>query len=141
MHELSVFWLRAAAALYATGLFHTVQVALRKESSIFRPALITFAAGLVLHMVSIVENARAFGTFFPAGFSSSVSLWAFLLGLLFLIVFWRYRIESLGTLLFPVVFTMTTVAAIKAPLSSWSSGEARGTWLIIHIGLVLLAYA
>lgn len=141
MHEISVFWLRAAAALYAIGLFHTLQVALRKGTSIFRAAFISFSAALVLHMVAIVENGVLTGSVFPAGFSNSVSLCAFLIGVLFVVVYWRYRIESLGVLLFPLVFVMTTVAAIKTPLQSWSSGEARNTWLAVHIVLVLLGYA
>lgn len=141
MHEISVFWLRAAAALYAVGLFHTLQVATRSGTSIFRPALISFAAGVVLHMVAIVENAVMSVAVLPAGFSNSVSLCAFLIGVLFLIVYARYRIESLGVLLFPLVFVMTAVAAVNAPPQSWSSGEARNTWLAVHIILVLLGYS
>lgn len=141
MHELSVFWLRAAAALYAIGLFHTLQIALRKGSSIFRAALLSFLTGLVLHMVAIVENGLAAGTVFAGGFINSVSLCAFLIGLLFIVVYWRYRIESLGVLLFPLVFVMTAVAAIRTPLQPWSSGEVRSTWLVVHIVLVLLGYA
>lgn len=141
MHELSVFWLRAAAALYAIGLFHTLQIAVRKGSPIFRAALLSFLAGLVLHMVAIVENGLAAGSFFPAGFVNSISLCAFLLGLLFVVVYWKYRIESLGVLLFPLVFVMTAVAAVKTPLHSWTNESVRSTWLVVHIILVLLGYA
>ncbi|MBC7924522.1 MAG: cytochrome c biogenesis protein CcsA [Bryobacteraceae bacterium] len=141
MHEFSVFWLRAAAALYAVGLFHTLQIAIRRGRSIFRTALSCFAAGLVLHMVALVENGIATGTVLPGGFSNSVSLWAFFLGMLFLFVYWRYRIESLGVIFFPLVFVMTSAAAIRAPVQTWSSGAARDTWLVVHIALVLLGYA
>jgi ABC-type uncharacterized transport system permease subunit len=141
MQEISVFWLRAAAALYAVGLFHTIQIAINKGSSIFRAALVAFCVGVVLHMVAIVEGARASGSFLPAGFHSSVSLWAFLIALLFLGVYWRYRIESLGTALFPLVFAMTAVAAIVTPVGHWANSAARDTWLVVHIALVLLGYA
>lgn len=141
MHELSVFWLRAAAALYSVGLFHTLQVAIRRGTSMFRPALISFAAGLVLHMVALVENWLSAGTPLPAGFNNSVSLCAFLIGVLFLLAYWRYRIESLGVLLFPLVFVMTALASLRSPVNSWSSGVARDTWLAVHIVLVLLGYA
>lgn len=141
MHELSVFWLRAAAALYATGLFYTLEVAIRKTGTTFRPALLAFLAGLVLHMVAIVENGLAAGTFLPPGFSNSVSLSAFLIGVLFLAVFWRYRFQSLGVLLFPLVFSMTAVAALNAPVSTWGSTTDRENWLAIHIVLVLAGYA
>lgn len=141
MHDTSVFWLRAAAALYAVGLFHTLQIAIRKSSTLFRPALFTFGAGVVLHLVSIVEAAVEEHTLFPAGFHNSVSLAALLLGIVFLIVFGRYKMESLGVLLFPLVFVMTLVAALKHPLSTWNSTAARNTWLAVHIILVLLGYA
>jgi ABC-type uncharacterized transport system permease subunit len=141
MHETSVFWLRAAAALYAIGLFHTLQIAIRKTSTLFRPALITFAVGVVLHLVAIVEAAVEQSTWFPAGFAHSVSLCALLIAILFLIAYGRYRAESLGVFLFPLVFVMTTVAALKTPMGTWTSTAARHTWLAIHIGLVLLGYS
>ena len=141
MQETSVFWLRAAAALYAIGLFHTLQIAIRKTSTLFRPALIAFAAGVVLHLVAIVEAGVEQGTWLPAGFHHSVSLCAVLIALLFLAAYARYRAESLGVFLFPLVFVMTAVAAINTPLGSWTSTAARDTWLVIHIVLVLLGYS
>jgi ABC-type uncharacterized transport system permease subunit len=141
MHELSIFWLRAAAALYAIGLFHTLQIALRKGSSIFRAAFLSFLAGMVLHLVAIVENGLAAGSFLASGFINSISLCAFLLGLLFVLVYWKYRIESLGALLFPLVFVMTAIAAVRSPVHTWTTPAARSTWLVVHIVLVLLGYA
>ena len=141
MQEMSVFWLRAAVALYAVGLFHTVQVALRKGASIFRPALIAFSIAVVLHMVALVEAGRLARHFPPEGFHNSVSLCAFLIGVLFLFVYWRYRFESLGVFLFPMVFVMTAVASLQAPTPHWTNSSSRSTWLVVHIVLVLLGYA
>lgn len=141
MQDMSVFWLRAAVALYAVGLFHTIQVSLRKGASIFRPALIAFIVAVVLHMVALVEAGRLANHFPPGGFHNSVSLCAFLLAVLFLFAYARYRFESLGVFLFPMVFVMTAVASIQAPTPHWSGSSDRGTWLIVHIILVLLGYA
>lgn len=141
MQEMSVFWLRAALALYAVGLFHTIQIVLRRGASIFRPALSAFSIGVVLHMVALVESGRLARHFPPEGFYNSVSLCAFILGVLFLFVYWRYRFESLGTLIFPMVFVMTAMATFGAPLPQWSDPETRSTWLVVHIILVLLGYA
>jgi ABC-type uncharacterized transport system permease subunit len=141
MHEMSVFWLRAAAALYAIGLFHTIQVAIRKGHSIFRAALVAFCVGLVLHLVAIVEASQAAKHFPPLGFYNSISLCAFLFGLLFLFLYRKYRFESLGVALFPLVFVMTAVASIKSPVGPWTDPAARDTSLIVHILLVLLGYA
>ena len=141
MQEMSVFWLRAAVALYAVGLFHTIQVAFQKGSSIFRPALAAFSIGAVLHMVALVEAGRTAQHFPPEGFHNSVSLCAFILAVLFLFVYWRYRFESLGVFLFPMVFVMTSVASLQAPAPHWTNTSSRNTWLVIHIILVLLGYA
>jgi ABC-type uncharacterized transport system permease subunit len=142
MQEMSVFWLRAAVALYAVGLFHTIQIALRKGSSIFRPALIAFSTAVVLHMVALVEAGRLARHFPPGGFHNSVSLCAFLLAVLYLFVYWRYRFESLGMFLFPMIFVMTAFASIQTPTPHWDPNSAeRGTWLVVHIVLVLLGYA
>src|SRR5436853_7893921 len=112
MQDMSVFWLRAAVALYAVGLFHTIQIALRKGSTLFLAALVSFCVGAVLHMVALVEAARLAQHFPPEGFHNAVSLWAFLLAATLLVVYWRYRFESLGVFLFPLVFVMSTVAAL-----------------------------
>jgi ABC-type uncharacterized transport system permease subunit len=141
MQDMSVFWLRAAVALYAVGLFHTIQIAIRRGASIFRPALIAFVVAVVLHMVALVEAGRLANHFPPGGFHNSVSLCAFLLALLFLVAYWRYRFESLGVFIFPIVFVMTAVASIQAPTPHWENSSARGAWLVVHIVLVLLGYA
>jgi ABC-type uncharacterized transport system permease subunit len=141
VHETSVFWLRAALALYAIGFFHSLFIAIRKNSTLFRPALITFSAGLVLHLVALVEAGVEQQTWFPAGFANSVSLWAFLMGAVFLGSWLRYRADSLGVLFFPIVFSLTAVAVVRMPLGTWTSTAARNNWLVVHIALVLLGYA
>src|SRR5690349_21714271 len=120
MLDISVFWLRAAVALYAIGLFHTIQVAIRKGSGIFKPALAAFYVAVVLHGVALVEVSRVERHFPAGGFHNSVSLCAFLLGVLFLFIYWRYRFESLGVFIFPMVFVMTGVAAMQTPVGKWT---------------------
>src|SRR5687767_9548311 len=141
MQEMSVFWLRAAAALYALGLFHSLQVAIRKGHSIFRAAFAAFCVGLVLHLVALVEAAQAANRFPPPGFHNSVSLCAFLIAVLFLLLYGKYRFESLAVFLFPVVFLMTAVASLKAPIGHWSDPDTRTTLLMVHILIVLMGYS
>ena len=59
MAESSVFWLRAAAALYSLGLLHAILTLVRRKQQIFRPALTASALGVVFHFVSIVEDGLA----------------------------------------------------------------------------------
>ena len=133
MQEMSVFWLRAAAVLYAIGFLHTIQVAMRKGRSIFRAALGSFCIGVVLHLVAIVEASKAANHFPPQGFHNSVSLCALLVAILFLFLYSKYGFESLGVFLFPMVFVMTAIASLRAPIGQWSDPETRTTLLMVGV--------
>ena len=50
---------------------------------------------------------------------------AFLITVLFLFVYWRYRMESLSVFIFPLVFVMTLVATMGRPVAVWSSPAVR----------------
>ncbi|HXG35093.1 MAG TPA: cytochrome c biogenesis protein CcsA [Bryobacteraceae bacterium] len=141
MHETSTMWLRVAAALYAAGLTHAVAVLLRRHSGLFRPALVAFSVGTVLHMVSIVEEALYTGHFPLNNVYESVSLCAFLIAVVFLIVYWRYQFETLSVFLFPLVFVMTLLGGLGNPVATWTSEAVRDAWLTVHVALVLLGYA
>ncbi len=141
MAEMSVIWLRVAAALYSLGLLHAILTLVRKREHLFRPALAAFSLGAVLHFVSIVEEGLLMNHCPIANFYESLSMCAFLVTLLFLFVYWRYHIESLSVFIFPLVFVMALVATLGNPVSAWSSPVVRNTWLTVHIVLVLLGYA
>jgi ABC-type uncharacterized transport system permease subunit len=141
MHEMSVVWLRVATVLYALGLLHAILTILRKRARIFRVALAAFCVATVLHLVSIVEEARAILAFPVNNTYQSASLCAFLIAVLFLFVYWRYRFESLTVFIFPLVFVMALIGALQNPVSRWSNPNVRDAWLLVHIVLVLLGYA
>ncbi|MBM3737410.1 MAG: hypothetical protein FJW39_16645 [Acidobacteria bacterium] len=141
MFESSVFWLRVAVVLYALGLGHTTVTVLRRTPLPFAPAFWAFAVGTVLHMVSVVEMWFALGHLPADNFLQSSSLCGFLLALTFLFTYWRYRFDSLGVFLFPLVFLMSLVGAMELPVASWSNQSVRGAWLLVHVLLVLLGYA
>ena len=141
MVEMSVVWMRVAAALYSIGLLHAILTVLRHRAQLFRVALGTFSAGAVIHMVSIVEEAVRMRSLPVHNFFESASLCSFLIAVLFLSVYWRYKIESLSVLLFPLVFLMALVGSLRTPVGAWSSPAMRDAWLLVHVTLVLLGYA
>lgn len=141
MAEMSVVWLRVAAGLYSLGLLHALITLVRKREQIFRPALGAFAAGAVLHCVSIIEDGLLMQRCPITNFYETLSMCAFLMAVLFLFVYWRYRVESVSVFIFPLVFMMSLVATFGNPVSAWTSPVMRNTWLTVHIVLVLLAYA
>src|SRR2546429_7605312 len=102
MVEMSIIWLRVAAGLYSLGLLDSILTIIRRRAQLFRFALGAFSLGVIFHLVSIVEQGAAIGRFPASGFYESMSLCAFLIAALFLFIFWRYRLESLGVLIFPL---------------------------------------
>ena len=141
MAELSVIWLRVAAALYAVGLLHSILTLVRRREHLFRVALGAFAIGSVFHFVSIVEEGLINHRIPVANFYETLSMCAFLFALLYLFVHLRYKLESLSVFAFPLVFVMSLVATLGNPVQGLSNPILRQSWLTLHIVLVLLGYA
>jgi len=141
MLEMSTLWLRVAAALYAVGLVHSLLVILRGRAYLFAPALGAFRVGVVLHVVSIVEEAFYTGHFPANNFFESVTMCALLIALVFLFVYWRYQFGGFSVFLFPLVFVMTLLGGLGNLAPSWSSPAVRDAWLLVHVALVLVGYA
>src|SRR5580704_3154756 len=134
MAEMSVIWLRVAAALYSLGLVHAILTLVRRREQLFRVAA-------VFHFVSIVEEGIVSNRCPIGNFYETLSMCAFLLALVYLGVHWRYKLESLSVFIFPLIFVATLVATMGNPVSAWSSPAVRSIWLTVHIVLVLLGIA
>src|SRR5579863_8561737 len=141
MGEMSVIWLRVAAALYSVGLLHAILTLVRRREHLFRMALGAFTFGAVFHFVSIIEEGIVNNRCPITNFYETISMCAFLIVMLYLVVHWRYKLESLSVFIFPLVFVMALVATMGNPVSAWSSPIVRNTWLTVHIVLVLLGIA
>jgi ABC-type transport system involved in cytochrome c biogenesis permease subunit len=139
MIDTSIFWLRAAACLYAIGLLHSMLSIVRRSHSLYPVALGTFRVGVVLHAVALVELSMAYGRLPLENFYETLSLCAFLIALVFLYV--ESRFHFAGTAMFPVVFLMTLIGALERPVATWPNVGVRDAWLIVHILLVLAGYA
>src|SRR5438067_13940983 len=86
MAEMSVIWLRVAAALYSIGLLHAILTLVRKRENLFRVALSAFSIAAVLHFVSIIEEGLLQNHCPIANFYETLSMCAFLVTLVFLFV-------------------------------------------------------
>src|SRR5438552_9221880 len=98
---MSLFWLRVALALYAFGLLHALITVVGRRTQTFRYALAAISFAAVFHLVSLVEAGLTGGTHFPSTtFQEAVSLLAFVIALVFLLVYWKYKLEALGVFMF-----------------------------------------
>ncbi len=142
MHEMSVMWLRVAAVLYSLGLLHVLLTLIhRRRDRVFRVAVASFYTGVVVHVVSIVEQTAASAHFPANDFYQSASLCGLLCAILFLFLYGRYGYESLAVFVFPLVFVLTMVGELGSPIASWGDPRLRSAWLIVHVVLVLIGYA
>src|ERR1039457_2945138 len=96
MGESSLLWLRVAAGLYSLGLIDAIVTVLRRRESLFRVALAAFGLGGIFHLVSIVEQGLVQHHFPANDFFEVMSLCAWLVTVLFLTIYWRYKAESLS---------------------------------------------
>lgn len=141
MGESSVLWLRVAAVLYSLGLFDAIITVLRQREGVFRMALGAFGFGAIFQLVSIVEQGLVQHHFPANDVFETMSLCAWVITAAFLVIYWRYKAESLSVFVFPLVFVMTLIAALRNPVGTWSSETVRSTWLIVHIVLAVMGYA
>jgi ABC-type uncharacterized transport system permease subunit len=130
-----------AAGLYSLGLIDAIITVIRQRERLFRAALGAFAIGALFQFVSIVEQGLVQNHFPANDIFETLSLCGWVITVLFLGIYWRYRAESLSVFAFPLVFVMTLVAALRNPVSRWQSEAVRNTWLTVHIVLAVLAYA
>lgn len=141
MIETSTLWLRAAVCLYALGLLHSLLAIARKNQKLYPVALGSFRIGVVLHFVSLVEVAMAYGRLPLDTVFEALSVCALLIALVFLMVEWRYHFATTSVALFPLVFLMSLAASMERPVASWPNVGVRDAWLLVHIVLVLAGFA
>jgi len=141
MAEMSVVWLRVAAAFYSLGLLHTILTLVRRREHFFRVALGAFALGSVFHFVSIIEEGLVNNRCPISNFFETLSMCAFLVAIAYLGIHLRYKVESMAVFIFPLVFVMALVASFANPVTTFPSVIVTSVWLTVHIVMVLLGYA
>ncbi len=141
MGDSSVLWLRVAAGLYSFGLLDAVITVMRRREALFRVALTAFGLGAVFHLVSLVEYSLVLGQLPLNDIFETMSFCGFIITVSFFAIFFRYKAASLSVFIFPLVFVMTLVGALRSPVSTWSNPVARSTILVVHVVVTLLGYA
>jgi ABC-type uncharacterized transport system permease subunit len=136
-----MIWLRVALALYGLGLVY-VLLALTRTKDIFnRIALHAAYLGMVFHFVAIVESVRLSGELGLASLSQGGSILAFLIMVVFLLVYMIYGTTSPGIVVFPLVFLLTFMGVVHGEPFVLASETAKRGWLIAHVSLIMAAYA
>jgi ABC-type transport system involved in cytochrome c biogenesis permease subunit len=141
MGESSVLWLRVAAGLYSFGLLDAIITVMRRREGLFRVALGAFGLGALFQLVSIVELGLVQHQLPVSDIFETMSFCAWVITATFLAIYYRYKAGSLSVFIFPLVFVMTLIGALRTPVSTWSSPAVANTWLAVHVVAILLGYA
>lgn len=137
---MSAFWLWVTLALYSIGLVDSLLTVVTRKPTLFRIALGAISLGFIFHLVSLVEHALVVKHFPVSNIAEATSLFAFLITLGFLLVYWAYRISSISVFIFPIVFVMTLGAAVSHRRPKFDLPILEATWLPVHISFALVGY-
>jgi cytochrome c-type biogenesis protein CcsB len=137
---MNVLLLRLALSLYSVGLAHSILTVLKKKQTFFKPSAIAVFAGFLCHAASIVLTAYEVRYIPLTQRYESFSFFAAVAALAFFVVYYKYRIASLGVFAFPAIFFATFVANFAYDPSASIPEALRSNWIYIHTPLVILGY-
>jgi len=137
---MTLFWLRLAVLLYGVAALAVLPAALYARARWSMLAVPVTVAAAMLHFVSLAETLNAAHHRLPVEAHEVQSLLALVLVLLFLAVYARYRSVSLGVFVLPVVFLLAMLAAFRPGQENFPMPAKTG-WLVLHITLLMAAYA
>src|SRR5215471_21545454 len=138
---MTLIWLRVALICYAVGLLYALVALTRTTEVLAKLALHASYLGMVFHLVSLVEAVHEAGQLTLASVHNSESLLAFLIMVVFMLVYLIYKTTSTGIVVFPLVFLLTFIASSgQQPLVSTSTAVKHG-WLVAHIITIFTGYA
>jgi ABC-type uncharacterized transport system permease subunit len=137
---MTLLWLRLAVLLYGVAALAVLPAALYDRARWSLLAVPAAVAAAMLHFVSLMETLNAAHHRLPVEAHEVQSLLALILALVFLAVFARYRSVSLGVFVLPIIFLLAMLAAFRPGQETFPMPAKTG-WLVLHITLLMAAYA
>jgi ABC-type uncharacterized transport system permease subunit len=138
---MTLLWLRVAVLLYGIAALAVVPAALYNRPRWRHIAMPTALAGVFFHFVSLVEMLNAAHRALPVDTHETLSMLGLLLGAAFLILATAYRTVSFGIFLLPVAALLTVVPAFRPGAELLEYPLLHTGWLLLHVALLLAAYA
>ena len=137
---MTLFWLRLAVLLYGVAALAVLPAALYDRARWSLVAVPATVAAAMFHFVALAETLNAAHHRLPVETHEVQSVLALVLALVFLGVYTRYRSVSLGVFVLPIVFLLAILAAFRPGQENFPMPAKTG-WLVLHITLLMAAYA
>jgi len=138
---MSLLWLRIAVILYALAALAVLPAALYNRPRWRHVAMPAALAGAFFHFVSITETLVAAHRALPVDTHETLSWLGLLLAIAFLVLATRYRTVSFGVFLLPIMVLLAIVPAFRPGHETIAYPLIHTGWLLLHIVLLLAAYA
>jgi len=137
---MTLLWLRFAVLLYGVAALAVLPAVLYNRPGWRHLAVPASVAAALFHFVSLAETLNAAHHRLPIEAHEVQSLLALILGLAFLAVYAGYRSLSIGIFVLPIAFMLAMLAAFR-PGQETFSPPIRTGWILLHVVLLLAAYA
>jgi ABC-type uncharacterized transport system permease subunit len=138
---MPILWLRVALGCYAFGLMYALVALTRSSELLNKIAFHAAYMGMIFHFVSLAEDVSFSGQLTMAWVHNAESVLAFLLMVVFMLVYVAYKTLSPGIIVFPIVFLLTLIAATGQQPFLEIPPDVRKSWVIVHVALILTGYA
>jgi ABC-type uncharacterized transport system permease subunit len=138
---MSLLWLRIAVILYGIAALAVLPAALYNRPRWRHIAMPAALAGAFFHFVSIVETLAAAHRALPVDTHETLSWLGLFLVLAFLVLANRYHTVAFGIFLLPVAALLAIVPAFHPGHETIAYPLIHTGWLLLHIALLLAAYA
>ncbi|HWR37192.1 MAG TPA: cytochrome c biogenesis protein CcsA [Clostridia bacterium] len=138
---MPLFWLRIATVFYGIGLLYAVLLLSKKGDWLSRIAVPAVGLGMVFHFVSLAETAILYGYQDLLTIRHAESALAWLIVVIFMVVYARFRTSSPGLFIFPLAFLLTFGSAFAQRPVEFSSPMLRSGWILAHVCMLLIGYA
>ncbi len=136
-----LIWLRVALVLYGASSIAVIPDVFSERSYSRRFVLPACVAAAFFHFVGLAEMLNLAHHWVPASLHEVETSLAFVLAIAFLGIYWRYRAISLGLFALPLIFLLLLMPSAGPDHAPLSGEWMRNGWIVLHIALLLAAYA
>ena len=136
--DAAVILLRTAVGLYAAGFLTALVATLREGSRIGRATLALAAAGAVAHTAGMVALAAELGRCPLGSLPEVLAMLAWVSILIYLGVFWRWRLPVLHLVVLPLAILVLVISDIRPGTLFPVAPGYEASVLRLHLGAIIL---
>lgn len=134
-------WLRVALGLYGVSSIAVIPDVISGRGRWRKLVLPAGISAIFFHFVALAEMLNLAHHWVPASTHEIETTFALLLAITFMAIYVRYQAASLGLFVLPLVFLLLLLPAARPDHAPLSGAWMQNGWILVHIALLLAAYA